>query len=136
MKKTVCVDLDGVLADYSQGWQGLDHIGDPLPGAVEFTKRLSEMADVVIFTVRCNLHMHGGKSISALVAPVRAWLDKYGFSYSSIYAGQGKPHAKAYVDDKAVYCGVDGFIEPTKEYMTGMYTETLTDVKNLVEDQR
>lgn len=32
-KKTVAVDLDGVLADYSTGWQGIEHIGDPIPGA-------------------------------------------------------------------------------------------------------
>lgn len=28
MKKNVCVDLDGVLAQYDR-WKGIEHIGDP-----------------------------------------------------------------------------------------------------------
>lgn len=27
---TVCVSFDGVLADYSKGWQGADVLGEPL----------------------------------------------------------------------------------------------------------
>jgi len=53
MKKSVCVDLDGVLAQYD-GWKGVEHIGDPIPGAVQFTKKLQEVARVVIFTTRTN----------------------------------------------------------------------------------
>lgn len=53
MKKTVCVDLDGVLSEY-KGWQGVEKIGPPIPGSQEFTRKLSLVADVVIFTTRCN----------------------------------------------------------------------------------
>jgi hypothetical protein len=101
MKKTVCVDLDGVLAFYN-GWKGVDHIGDPRPGAVEFTRALSLIADVVIFTTRCNEEMQRPEKAHLLVGRVKAWLDLHGFQYADIYAGQGKPIAVAYIDDRAI----------------------------------
>src|SRR5439155_15261176 len=39
-----------------------------------------------------------------LVHSVRYWLEKHRFSFSEIYAGQGKPLASAYVDDRAIAC--------------------------------
>ena len=101
MKKTVCVDLDGVLAFYN-GWKGVDHIGDPRPGAVEFTRALSLIADVVIFTTRCNEEMNRPEKAHLLVNRVKAWLDLHGFQYADVYAGQGKPIAAAYIDDRAI----------------------------------
>jgi hypothetical protein len=104
-KKTVCVDLDGVLADYSKGWQGVDSIGDPIPGAVEFTKRLGKYAVVVIYTTRCKGKMFDrDEKPEILVGFVKAWLDRHGFHYDDIDTGQGKPIAAAYCDDRAVVC--------------------------------
>jgi adenylylsulfate kinase len=37
--KNVCIDFDGVLADY-HGWQGEDAVGEPIPGAIEFLEML------------------------------------------------------------------------------------------------
>jgi hypothetical protein len=113
--KTVCVDLDGVLADYSAGWQSIDHIGDPIPGAVEFTKRLSEFAEVIVYTTRCKVDMPGREHVDyegatpeqraeMLADVIRRWLTAHGFAFSSVYTGQGKPIASAYVDDRAVSC--------------------------------
>lgn len=105
-KKTVCVDLDGVLARY-EGWKGEDHFGEPLPGAVEFTRRLAEYARVVVFTTRCKADLGGrpaGATPEDLAATVRAWLDRHGFACDEVYTGQGKPIAAAYVDDRAVAC--------------------------------
>ncbi len=109
----VCVDLDGVLAAYA-GWQGLEFMGAPLPGAVEFTRRLSQVADVLIFTTRCTVEPHraelGEPSRPAsdlaprLLHRVKYWLDQHGFSYAEVWSGQGKPLASAYIDDRAVAC--------------------------------
>lgn len=110
MKKTVCVDLDGVLAKYD-GWQGVDHIGDPLPDAVRLTQELSKFADVVIFTTRCNPEVNKPEHTSLLVSRVRRWLDKHGFEYADIYCGIGKPIASAYIDDRAIqYRPQDGHL--------------------------
>jgi hypothetical protein len=102
MKPTVCVDLDGVLADFSEGWKGVEHFGAPIPGAVEFTRQLSEIADVVIFTCRCQSALNHGVAPFLLANRVREWLDKHGVAYADVYIGQGKPVASAYVDDRAV----------------------------------
>jgi hypothetical protein len=107
-KPRVCLDLDGVLAQYN-GWEGLDQIGPPIPGALDFAWSLSEIADIVIFTSRCSLDA-GGDAPSTRLSPrqlrikVIEWLEKYKFPYADVYAGQGKPRASAFIDDRAVYC--------------------------------
>lgn len=64
------VDLDGTLAHYT-GWQGPDHIGEPVPAMLEFVKRLiADGKTVKIFTARAYVH--------AQIAPVVAWLAKHG----------------------------------------------------------
>lgn len=100
-RPSVCVDLDGVLASYD-GWKGLEHFGDPIEGAVEFTKELSRSHRVVIFTARC--HVDDGGDVDHARKLVTGWLDRHGFAYDEIYTGQGKPFANAYIDDRAVSC--------------------------------
>ncbi len=107
-KPRVCVDLDGVLAKYD-GWNGIENIGPPLPGAVEFAKSLAKMADIVIFTSRCSLDQ-GGLQDKSGIAPgklrliVVEWLEKHGIPFADVYTGQGKPRAAAFIDDRAVSC--------------------------------
>jgi len=123
MQKTVCVDLDGVLAQYD-GWKGVEHIGDPIPGAVKFTKRLQEMARVVIFTTRTNADpkiSERSESVEMLTQRVKLWLDAHGFAYDEIYVGQGKPLASAYVDDRAVEC-CPQMVAPKHEYEAAIQT--------------
>jgi len=103
MKKSVGVDVDGVLAKYD-GWKGVDHFGDPIDGAVEFTKRLGEYFDVVIFTTRCNEEMNKPEKANLLRNRVVAWLNRHGFHYDEVYIGQGKPIVAALIDDRAVSC--------------------------------
>jgi phosphoglycolate phosphatase-like HAD superfamily hydrolase len=104
MKQTVAIDLDGVLADYSQGFIEVEYIGDPMPGAVEFTQRLAQKYRILIYTSRCSEKMakRNGRSAEEVKAIVEKWLDKNGFAYSEVYTGNGKPIASAYVDDRAV----------------------------------
>jgi hypothetical protein len=107
-KPRVCLDLDGVLAKY-ESWRGLEHIGTPLPGALEFAWSLAEFADIIIFTSRCSTD-NGGDSSNSRTAPgklrikVIEWLEKYKFPYTDVYIGQGKPRAAAFIDDRAVKC--------------------------------
>jgi len=130
MKKSVCVDLDGVLAQYD-GWKGVEHIGDPIPGAVQFTKKLQEVARVVIFTTRTNADpaiQERNESVEMLTQRVRLWLDAHGFAYDEIYVGQGKPLAAAYVDDRAVEC------QPQRNACEYLYA--FLRVKDLVEESK
>ncbi|MEZ5328552.1 MAG: hypothetical protein R3F19_26205 [Verrucomicrobiales bacterium] len=102
-KPAVCVDLDGVLAHYD-GWQGVFHFGAPVEGAADFVQRLSERAEIIIFTARLQDSGDGDTDLDAVEAAVRAWLDQNQFVYHSIYRGTGKPLARAYIDDRAVSC--------------------------------
>jgi hypothetical protein len=104
MRKTIAVDVDGVLADYMEGWKGVDNIGDPIPGAVEFTQALGKFADVLIFTTRTNPEMQKPVTARLLSKKVQEWLDKHGFYYDDIWIGEGKPVCSAIVDDRAVSC--------------------------------
>ena len=107
-KPRVCVDLDGVLAKYD-GWDGIENIGPPLPGAVDFANSLSKIADIVIFTSRCSLDQGGLPEKSGIVPGklrliVVEWLEKHGIPFADVYMGQGKPRASAFIDDRAVSC--------------------------------
>ena len=104
-KPRVCLDLDGVLAQYDR-WRGIDHIGDPVPGALEFTKKLAKIAEVVIFTSRCAQDVAEGSRITPgqLRIHVIEWLEKHKFPFTDVYTGQGKPRAAAFIDDRAVAC--------------------------------
>ncbi len=125
-KPVVCLDLDGVLATYT-GWRGIEHIGEPIQGAVAFTRQLSKFCKIVIYTTRCKEYPQGTESPPGaqdvdrrpaieLVMIVREWLDRHGFSYDEIYFGQGKPFAVAYIDDRAITCQPQETHTPEFEY--------------------
>lgn len=110
IKPAVCVDLDGVLADDSAGWQGPEVIGPPMPGAKEFMEELSETAYVIVFTCRTKeVENLSGVDLSSYTkdrmrSVIAAWMDKHGIPYDEVYTGQGKPLAAAYIDDRAINC--------------------------------
>lgn len=112
-KPTICVDLDGVLADRVEG----SAIGPPISGAVEFTYALSERAEVVIYTARFstkNGKPRSEKVVESLHKRIINWLDVHGFKYSRVNTTQAKPIASAYVDDRGVACqplkdGIDAY---------------------------
>lgn len=104
-KPRICVDLDGVLAQYDK-WKGVDHIGEPIAGALEFAKQLAKIAEITVFTSRCAQDVLEGSRITPgqLRIKVIEWLEKNKFPYTDVYTGQGKPRAAAFIDDRAVAC--------------------------------
>jgi hypothetical protein len=102
-KQTVAVDLDGVLAKYLS-WQGIENIGNPIPGAQQFMQDLKDRFFVIVFTTRCSAAYNPDYTRTKLVVEVEKWLAKHEIPYNSVYSGQGKPLATAYVDDRAVSC--------------------------------
>jgi len=104
MKPVVCVDVDGVLASWKDGYKDVLTIGEPISGAVEFTKQLGAHFDVVIHTSRCNKTVCRKYAPSLVSNVVREWLDEHGFHYDEVFCGEGKPPAVAYIDDRAVVC--------------------------------
>ena len=103
-KPRVCVDLDGVLAKY-EGWKGSQHIGTPLPGALEFAWELAKFAEIIVFTSRCSQDsLSDGVSTGQARIAVIDWLEKYKFPFTDVYVGQGKPKVAAFIDDRGVAC--------------------------------
>ena len=102
MKKIICVDVDGVLADYYEGWKGVDHFGRPLSKGRELLERLKTKYHVVIYTTRCNPEINKPESAHLLARRVRRWLDENDLLYDEIHTGVGKPLASYYIDDKAI----------------------------------
>ena len=69
MEPWVGVDLDGTLARYD-GWQGPEHIGEPIPRMVERVQRwIQQGVKVKIFTARA--------SVMGQIPYVREWVDEH-----------------------------------------------------------
>jgi len=118
-KRTVAVDLDGVLAQYT-GWKGIDHIGDPIPGARAFLQTLRERFEVVIHSCRCNTELNR-EGANLLRNRIRDWLEKHDLPYDHIWAEAGKPAAVAYVDDRAVECRPEEHQNPVDAYADAIW---------------
>jgi hypothetical protein len=123
----VCVDLDGVLARY-EGWVSSDHIGDPLPGALEFAEAINEVADIIIFTSRTAKDSAGEYEQKGTPGQRRVrvieWLERHKIPYADVYIGQGKPRASAFIDDRGVNCS------PQTDKTA--YTRAVDDVRKIL----
>ena len=88
-KKTVCVDFDGVLAEF-HGWLGEDVLGNPYPMTRPFLETIKDMGyDIVVHTVR-----KAGRVWDWLYANDMA---RYIEAVTSV-----KPPAFAYIDDRSI----------------------------------
>lgn len=78
-KGWVGVDLDGTLALY-MGWQGLNHIGDPIPLMVDRVKRwLANGTDVRIMTARVarSEYRPNEEDVEVTRCAIKAWCLKH-----------------------------------------------------------
>lgn len=107
MDAKICIDLDGVLAQYADD----DVIGEPIDGAKEFLEELHKLGSVMIHTCRISLlNYEGGVTdypaqrayLHKRQQAIRRWLQNNDMHSSSIWFGVGKPKADVYIDDKAV----------------------------------
>ncbi len=122
-KATICVDLDGVLADRTYT-KGKTDIGEPIDGAVDFTRELAKFSKILILTSRFS-EMKSTQDIENMKTTIRQWLDKHTFSYDEIWTKSAKPPAQAYIDDHGVYCC------PKKEGITA-FGSALASTKTLL----
>lgn len=86
--RTICLDFDGVLHGYSQGWQGGIVYDVPVPGAVYACRKLAEQFDLIVCTARDNLD------------DVRIWLAFWEFPEMPVV--REKPPAILYIDDRGM----------------------------------
>jgi len=95
-QKTICVDLDGVLAKYD-GWKGPENIGELKKGAKEGMEKIRDEGWlIVIWTTRERIDL------------VEEWLEKNNIPYDYINKNpEAPPHsqkaiADVYLDDRAI----------------------------------
>jgi hypothetical protein len=120
----VCVDLDHTLASDEEEFDR-DTVGLPYDGARRFMHALKELGlEIVIYTVRCSVESWGLPRANSNRRVVEAWLKKNDIPYDHVWMETGKPHAAAFVDDRAVPC------RPADN--DAAYTAAMARVKKLV----
>ena len=104
--KTICVDFDGVIHNYDQGFKDGSIYGEPLPGAMSGLFKLVHAGyNVVICTTRLNpCFDEENRLIREPAIQIRNWLQKHGFIYGVHWHDltNNKPKAIAYIDDRGV----------------------------------
>lgn len=119
-QKTICVDFDGVIADYSNGFQGTDVFGELIPGAKRTLDILkADGWKIIIFTCRED-------SIA-----LRNYLFEHQIPYDLINVDKGqipngnpgKPNADVYLDDKAVR--FTSWQEAAVQILSGQYANRI-----------
>lgn len=96
--KTICIDFDGVIHDYSQGFQGEDVFGEMIPNADTATSVLKKQGwTIIIFTTR--------KKSDKL----ENWLKDKNITYDYINENPNQPDntsgkviADVYLDDRGI----------------------------------
>lgn len=90
-RRRICIDFDGVLHWYRQGWKGADNIYDePVPGAPEAMLRLARDYVLHVFSARA-------RSEEGLRA-IKRWLHANEIPFDSVSAT--KEPGGIYVDDR------------------------------------
>jgi hypothetical protein len=87
--KHICVDFDGVLAEYT-GWKGPDHLGEPRTGAAIFLENIVSLGFKVIILTTRNPEA------------VYDWAKKHGLLSLIDRITREKPPAVVYLDDRAL----------------------------------
>jgi hypothetical protein len=94
----LAIDFDGVLHNADKGWGDGTCYGNPLPGAIEAIKTLSEKYKIIIFTAKAkpDRPLVNGKTGTELVYE---WFERYNIiSYIDSITSE-KPRAELYIDD-------------------------------------
>ncbi|HBE66849.1 MAG TPA: hypothetical protein DDW52_01740 [Planctomycetaceae bacterium] len=100
MRRTICLDFDGVLNSYRSGWCGIDNIPDPpIHGTDRAVQRLRKDYRVVVNSARCATP-EGREAI-------RQWLARHNIEVDEVC--EHKPPATVYVDDRAIRFEGDWF---------------------------
>lgn len=97
--KVLAVDFDGVIHKNSKGYHDGTIYDDPVDGAIESIKELSNHYEIVIYSFKGHPDRPkiDGKDGNDLVWE---WLEEYGIRDCVKDVVWGKPNAVVYIDDK------------------------------------
>jgi FMN phosphatase YigB (HAD superfamily) len=94
----LAIDFDGVLHNADKGWGDGTCYGEPLPGAIEAVKQLSNKYKIIIFTAKAkpDRPLVEGKTGTQLV---QEWFERYDILSCIDSITSEKPRAELYIDD-------------------------------------
>ena len=133
--KTICIDFDGVIHDYSKGYEGKDVFGEMIKGADTATKVLKKKGwTIIIFTTRPDTDA------------LRKWLKDHDVSFDYINENPDQPGdsgdkskliADIYLDDRAIcFSGQwDWVINDIDSFMPWQDREKKEDSEKIMEQQ-
>ncbi len=101
-KNVIAIDFDGVIHNHHLGFHDGTVYGEPIPGALEAIKGISNNYKIVIFSSKANptRPLIKGKTGIELIWE---WLDKYQIKKYIQDVTFNKINAKYYIDDKAIH---------------------------------
>jgi len=97
----LAIDFDGVIHTFDKGFYDGTCYGEPIEGAIESIKKLSEKYNIIIFSGKClpDRPLVYGKTGKDLIID---WLKKYELLAYVKDVTHIKPRAKYYIDDKGI----------------------------------
>jgi len=100
--KVAAIDFDGVIHQYSNGWQKGIIYDEVVPGAKEGVTALKDAGyHIMIYTTRTNPQFRK-KGEPEQYDQLVQYLEKHQIPYDRIYVGSGKPMAHLYLDDRGI----------------------------------
>ena len=95
------IDFDGVIHQNSKGFYDGTIYDDPIPGAFEAIRKISEKYTIIVFSAKAKKDrvLIDGKTGIELIWE---WLEKHNMSQFIKEVTSDKPRAVAYIDDKAI----------------------------------
>jgi len=101
-RNNIAVDFDGVIHTFDKGWFDGTCYGEPIEGAIDAIKKLSEKYNVIIFSGKAlpDRPLVDGKTGKQLIIE---WLDKYNLNDYISDVTYIKPRAEYYIDDKGIF---------------------------------
>ena len=98
-KKQIAIDFDGVIHKNSKGYYDGTVYDEPVDGAIDAIKKLSEKYIIILYTFKGHPErpsVNGKDGIQG----TWEWLEKNGIKQYVNDIVWGKPNAKVYIDDK------------------------------------
>jgi hypothetical protein len=100
-KMKIAIDFDGVIHEYSKGWNGGEIYDPPVVGAKEALEALKAKGHTLyLFTTRTNT-MFRKKDEPDQKIMIEAWMKKHEIPFDKIWTF-GKPMADLFIDDRAL----------------------------------
>lgn len=111
--KSICIDFDGVIHDYSYGWQGIDVFYKVLPGASEATHQLHDAGYMIIIHTTRN----DSPALRDFLKRNDICFDYINHNpYQPVGSERGKLKADIYLDDRGV-CFTGNWDEAIKQIL-------------------